>query len=92
MAAEQKARATYEHLMNLTNDPDIIAPLSYLRQREIVHYIVFVIYYTCTVSLFTLTESPSTILFVGIKYINMLLFFKKRSAPKTGCNVFFGTK
>ncbi len=38
MAAEQKARATYEHLMNLTNEPDIIAPLSYLRQREIVHY------------------------------------------------------
>lgn len=37
-AAEQKARATYEYLMNLTNDPDILAPLSYLRQREIVHY------------------------------------------------------
>ena len=38
MAAEQKARTTYEHLMNLTNDPDVLAPLSYLRQREIVHY------------------------------------------------------
>lgn len=38
MAAEQKARATYEHLMNLTDDPDVLAPLDFLRQREIVHY------------------------------------------------------
>lgn len=38
MAAEQKARATYENLMQLTDNPDIIAPLSFLRQREIVHY------------------------------------------------------
>ena len=38
MGAEQRARATYEHLMDLTNDPDILAPLAFLRQREIVHY------------------------------------------------------
>ena len=38
MAAEQRARATYEYLMNLTNDPDLLAPLSFLRQREVVHY------------------------------------------------------
>ena len=38
MAAEQRARATYEHLMDLTNDPDILGPLDFLRQREIVHY------------------------------------------------------
>ena len=38
MGAEQRARATYEHLMDLTNDPDILAPLSFLREREIVHY------------------------------------------------------
>lgn len=38
MAAEQRARATYEHLMNMTNDLDVLAPLSFLRQREIVHY------------------------------------------------------
>lgn len=38
MAAEQRARTTYEHLMNLTNDPDILAPLAFLRQREVVHY------------------------------------------------------
>ena len=41
MAAEQRARATYEHLMNMTNDPDVLAPLSFLRQREIVHYTRF---------------------------------------------------
>ena len=38
MAAEQKARAVYENLINLTNDKDVIAPLLWLRQREIVHY------------------------------------------------------
>ena len=38
MAAEQKARATYENLINMTNDPDIIGPLLWLRQREVVHF------------------------------------------------------
>ncbi len=38
MAAEQRARAVYEHLIDLTDDIDIIRPLSFLRQREIVHY------------------------------------------------------
>jgi len=38
MAAEQKARATYEHLINLANDEDVIEPLLFLRQREIVHF------------------------------------------------------
>lgn len=38
MAAEQKARAVYENLMDLTDNPEILAPLSFLRQREIVHY------------------------------------------------------
>ena len=38
MAAEQRARATYEHLMDLTNDKDVLAPLAFLRQREVIHY------------------------------------------------------
>ena len=38
MAAEEKARAVYEHLMDLTDNPEILGPLSFLRQREIVHY------------------------------------------------------
>lgn len=38
MAAEQKARAVYENLIDLTDDPDIIGPLLWLRQREIVHF------------------------------------------------------
>ena len=38
MAGEQKARATYEHLINQTDDPDILAPLHFLRQREVVHF------------------------------------------------------
>jgi len=35
---EQKARATYEHLMNMTSNEQIIEPLFFLREREIVHY------------------------------------------------------
>ena len=38
MAAEQKARAVYENLIELADDEDIIAPLLFLRQREIVHF------------------------------------------------------
>ncbi len=38
LAAEQKARATYEHLMTLTDDPAILDPLRFLREREIVHF------------------------------------------------------
>lgn len=38
LAAEQKARAVYENLMDLTNDPDLLAPLAFLRQREIIHF------------------------------------------------------
>ena len=41
MAAEEKARAVYENLMNLTNDQDILRPLEWLRQREIVHFTRF---------------------------------------------------
>lgn len=38
MAAEQKARATYENLINLTDDQDVIDVLLFLRQREIIHF------------------------------------------------------
>lgn len=37
-AAEQKARSTYEYLIDLTDDPDVLAPLRFLREREIVHF------------------------------------------------------
>ena len=38
MAAEQKARAVYENLINMTDDKDVIDVLLFLRQREIVHF------------------------------------------------------
>lgn len=38
MAAEQKARATYEWLINLTDDQDIKEILRFLREREVVHF------------------------------------------------------
>ena len=39
LAAEQKARATYEKLIDLCkDDPDVVDPLRFLRQREVVHF------------------------------------------------------
>lgn len=39
LAAEQKARATYEKLIDLCRDnPDVVDPLRYLREREVVHF------------------------------------------------------
>ncbi len=38
MAAEQKARAVYENLIDLTTDEDVLGVLLFLRQREIVHF------------------------------------------------------
>lgn len=38
LAAEQKARATYENLIKLADDPDVIEPLKFLREREVVHF------------------------------------------------------
>ena len=38
LAAEQKARTTYENLLILADDPDVKDVLRYLREREIVHY------------------------------------------------------
>ena len=38
LAAEQKARTTYDNLLRLIDDPDVREPLKYLRAREIVHY------------------------------------------------------
>ena len=37
-AAEQKARSTYEYLIDLAEDPAVLAPLRFLREREIVHF------------------------------------------------------
>jgi spore coat protein JC len=38
IAAEQKARSTYEYLIDMADDPDVIAPLKFLREREVVHF------------------------------------------------------
>lgn len=38
LAAEQKARVTYDNLLRLIDDPDITDPLKFLREREVVHY------------------------------------------------------
>lgn len=38
LAAEQKARATYENILRLTDDPDVRDPIKFLREREIVHF------------------------------------------------------
>ena len=38
LAAEQKARVTYDNLLRLIDDPDVKDPLRFLRQREVTHY------------------------------------------------------
>ena len=38
MAAEQKARVTYDNILRLSDDPDVSDVIKYLREREIVHY------------------------------------------------------
>ena len=38
LAAEQKARTTYDNILRLTDDPDVRDPIKYLRQREINHF------------------------------------------------------
>ena len=38
LAAEQKARVTYDNILRMVDDPDVIEPIRYLRQREISHF------------------------------------------------------
>ena len=38
MAAEQKARTTYDNILRFCDDPDVKDPIRFLREREIVHY------------------------------------------------------
>lgn len=38
MAAEQKARSTYDNILRFADDPDVRDPIKFLRQREIVHF------------------------------------------------------
>lgn len=38
LAAEQKARTTYDNILRYCDDPDVIDPIRFLREREIVHY------------------------------------------------------
>lgn len=38
LAAEQKARTTYDNILRFCDDPDVRDPIRFLRQRELVHY------------------------------------------------------
>lgn len=38
LAAEQKARVTYDNILRLVDDPDVKDPIKFLRERELVHY------------------------------------------------------
>lgn len=38
MAAEQKARTTYDNILSMIKDPEIADPIRFLREREIVHF------------------------------------------------------
>ena len=38
MGAEQKARVTYDNILRMADDPDVIDAIRFLREREVVHY------------------------------------------------------
>ncbi len=38
LAAEQKARVTYDNILRMVDDPDVIDPIRFLREREVVHF------------------------------------------------------
>ena len=38
MAAEQKARTTYDNILRLSDDPDVNNVIRFLREREVVHF------------------------------------------------------
>ncbi len=38
LAAEQKARTTYDNILRLVKDPDVTDPIRFLRAREVVHF------------------------------------------------------
>ncbi len=38
VAAEQKARTTYDNILRVVRDPEVCDPIRYLREREIVHF------------------------------------------------------
>ena len=38
LAAEQKARSTYDNILRVIKDPDVVEPIKFLRAREIVHF------------------------------------------------------
>ena len=38
LAAEQKARSTYDNILRLVDDPEVIDPIRFLRERELVHF------------------------------------------------------
>ena len=38
LAAEQKARATYDNILRLSDDPDVNEVIKFLREREVIHF------------------------------------------------------
>ena len=38
VAPEQKARTTYDNIIRMCDDPDVLDPIRFLREREVVHY------------------------------------------------------
>ncbi|MFI3207479.1 MAG: manganese catalase family protein, partial [Clostridia bacterium] len=38
LAAEQKARLSYDNILRFCDDPDVLEPIRFLREREVVHY------------------------------------------------------
>ena len=75
MAAEQKARAVYENLIDLTTDPDVIGPLLWLRQREIVHFNRFKELFEHYEKMFTKGENEMTYINNNFEPLNYMISY-----------------
>lgn len=75
MAAEQKARAVYENLIDLTTDPDVIGPLLWLRQREIVHFNRFKELFEHYEKMFTKGENEMTYINNNFDPLNYMISY-----------------
>ncbi len=76
MAAEQKARTTYDNILRLVKDPEVCEPIRFLREREIVHYQRFGETNREDVPATFQHASKSSTCFLYIFHCNNLQFFK----------------
>ncbi len=79
MAAEQKAKPTYDNILRMVDDPDVIEPIRYLGEREIIHFLFFVIVTTEFQKIFDFSRFAGIIALIAITAEScdqVILFFR----------------